>query len=269
MVGDIGKRGAWMNRHLILQLEAPLMAFGETMIDATGPTRDMPIVSGITGLIANAFGWRRGERDRHQRLQARIVMATRLDRPGKELRDYQTALLFEDEAGWTTHGTPEGRAKSPSYRWGASGRKELTHQRERFYRADAFVSMALRLEPGRDDEATLDEVEAALDRPARPLFIGRKPCLPSRRIVAGAIEAPTTVDALVRWPLRPSGKVALPVTIIAPVCEPEPAFAFRTLRLTDQRNWISGVHAGESEVRVLAVPRAAFNVSPPVEDESP
>ena len=43
-----------MPDHLILQLEAPLMSFGDTMIDATGPTRDLPILSAVTGLIANA-----------------------------------------------------------------------------------------------------------------------------------------------------------------------------------------------------------------------
>ena len=31
----------------------------------------------------------------------------------------------------------------------------------------------------------LDDLAAALDRPARPLFIGRKPCLPAGRLVAG------------------------------------------------------------------------------------
>ena len=37
-----------MPQHLILRLEAPLMAFGGTMIDANGPTLDLPIRSMVT-----------------------------------------------------------------------------------------------------------------------------------------------------------------------------------------------------------------------------
>ena len=49
-----------MPEHLILRLEAPLMAFGATMIDANGPTHELPLRSMIAGLIANALGWQRG-----------------------------------------------------------------------------------------------------------------------------------------------------------------------------------------------------------------
>ena len=110
-----------MPKHLILRLEAPLMAFGGTMIDANGPTRDLPIVSMVTGLIANALGWHRAQREQHRDLQRRIVMGARLDRPGSELRDFQTALLFEDEKGWTTLGAPEDREKSPRIPGAAPG----------------------------------------------------------------------------------------------------------------------------------------------------
>ena len=48
-----------MKRHLILNLEAPLMAFGGETIDNIGVTRRFPSASMLTGLIANALGWRR------------------------------------------------------------------------------------------------------------------------------------------------------------------------------------------------------------------
>src|SRR5262245_4242731 len=156
-----------MPRHLILRLEAPLMAFGGTMIDANGPTRDLPIVSMVTGLIANALGWHRAQRELHRDLQGRIVMGARLDRPGSELRDFQTAQLGANDKGWTTRGEPEGRA-------GGANTYNSPHIRKRHYRADAFVTIAFRLEPA-DQHPTLDEVAAALAEPARPLFIGRKP----------------------------------------------------------------------------------------------
>jgi len=52
-----------MPKHLILRLEAPLMAFGGTMIDANGPTRDLPIVfstAGAPGAIAPTLAALRG-----------------------------------------------------------------------------------------------------------------------------------------------------------------------------------------------------------------
>lgn len=246
-----------MPEHLILRLETPLMAFGDTMIDATGPTHDLPIVSAITGLIANALGWRRGKRECHQRLQDRIVVGARLDRPGTELRDYQTARLFEDEVGWTTRGQPEGRKKSPSYKWGGSGRKELTHQRFRFYRSDALVTIALRLEPA-SEAPDLDAVASALDMPARPLFIGRKPCLPSTPILAGRADAASTYDALRRWPLEATSSGTTSIKLIVPRGEAATDDLRQSVRIADRRNWISGVHTGESDMSIVSIDVAQF-----------
>ena len=67
-------------RHLVLNLEAPLMAFGGETIDNYGVIRWFPATSMLTGLFANALGWRRVERERHQRLQDRLVFAARIDR---------------------------------------------------------------------------------------------------------------------------------------------------------------------------------------------
>ena len=81
-------------RHLILTLESPLMAFGGETIDNYGVIRPFPSASMITGLLANALGWRRIERQDHQRLQDRLVFAARIDREragGSRLTDFQTA----------------------------------------------------------------------------------------------------------------------------------------------------------------------------------
>ena len=67
---------------LVLRLEAPLLAFGGVAIDQIGPTRDFPSASLLTGLLANALGWRRTEAAAHQRLQDRLIFAARLDRAG-------------------------------------------------------------------------------------------------------------------------------------------------------------------------------------------
>ena len=102
--------GGMMARHLILNLEAPLMSFGGETIDNLGVIRPFPAASMLTGLLANALGWRRIERNRHQQLQDRLVFAARIDRGphgGLSMRDFQTAQLAANDRGWTTRGAPE------------------------------------------------------------------------------------------------------------------------------------------------------------------
>lgn len=253
-------------QHLILNLEAPLLAFGGETIDNYGVIRDFPAASMLTGLLANALGWRRVEQQKHQQLQDRLVFAARIDRePAGNVRltDFQTAKLYEDDAGWTTRGRPEGREKSPSYkREGPAGRRSLTHLRYRDYYADMRVTVALRLEPA-EDYPTLDDLAAALQEPARPLFLGRKPCLPSRPLFGGLVEGDTALAALLNVLVaRPQDappddclRVQWPdgegVADIAPN-RLEPAM------LTDQRNWISGLHGGGRYVHESRIPLAKF-----------
>jgi CRISPR system Cascade subunit CasD len=255
-----------MPKHLILRLEAPLMAFGGTMIDANGPTLDLPIRSMVTGLIANALGWQRGERDRHQALQDRLVMGARLDRPGTAVRDFQTALLFEDERGSTTRGQPEGRAKSPSYSRGRSGRKELNHIRYRHYRADAFVTIALRLDPP-DGDPMLAAVEAALKAPVRPLFIGRKPCLPSRPVLSEVpVEAVNLLAALRLAQLAPVDALPDPqrkIRFALPPAEWPRDLPHDPRTVADVRDWRAGVHAGENRLDHFSLPANDIIAMPP------
>ncbi|MDE2992718.1 MAG: type I-E CRISPR-associated protein Cas5/CasD, partial [Chloroflexota bacterium] len=188
-----------MMRHLLLDLQAPLMAFGGETIDNYGVIRDFPAASMLTGLLANALGWRRIERELHQRLQERLVFAARIDREpagGVRLTDFQTAKLDKSDQGWTTRGIPEGRA-------GGANTYDAPHLRYRDYFADMRVTVALRLEPAADgDGPTLDDLAAALDEPKRPLFIGRKPCLPSGRLSRGiGNEGNTALAALMGLPI--------------------------------------------------------------------
>lgn len=248
-----------MPKHLILRLEAPLMAFGGTMIDANGPTLDLPIRSMVTGLIANALGWHRGARDRHQSLQDRLIMGARLDRPGSALRDFQTAQLGASDKGWTTRGEPEGRA-------GGANTYKSPHIRLRHYRADAFVTVALRLALP-DQDPTLAAIEAALKTPARPLFIGRKPCLPSRPILSELpIEADNLLAALKLAPLAPQHHPRVEharrmVRFALPPSEWPRDVSYNPQMLADVRDWRAGVHAGESLLDSLSLP-AAGNFTP-------
>ena len=233
-------------RHLILNLESPLMAFGGAKIDNLGVTRQFPATSMLTGLFANALGWRRIDRERHQDLQYRKVFAARIDRMGTPMTDYQTALLYADDDGWTTQGKPEGRNKnSPSFRATRLGApRTLTDELYRDYYADMRVSVALRLEPA-EDQPTLDELAAALQEPARPLFIGRKPCLPSAPLFGGFAEGDTALAALLSVAPADDGR-GDSCRLQWPRGEGvDDIDASRTQMITDQRNWgSSGLHGG-------------------------
>ncbi len=224
-----------MARHLILTLEGPLSAFGAEMVDARGPVRDWPGASLLTGLLANALGLTRGQRDAHARLQERLDFAIRIEREGTRLRDFQTAQLGQSDQGWTTRGAPEGRA-------GGAGTYKSPHIRERDYLADALVTVALVLQPAAEPPS-LDELAAALTEPARPLFLGRKPCLPSRPIFGGFIAADDTLAA-VRLAERPDGWASPDPYLVAPE-RPGLPTAWERVFVTDERNWISGAHGGE------------------------
>jgi CRISPR system Cascade subunit CasD len=223
-----------MARHMLIRLRAPLIAFGGETIDNFGVIRDFPALSMVTGLLANALGWDRGDDDRHNRLQERLVMGARLDAQGSRLLDFQTAQLGANDKGWTTRGVPEERA-------GGAGAYASPHLRYRHYHADMNALLALRLQAA-NEAPTLDDLAAALDKPARPLFIGRKNCLPTDRLMAGWVEADNILDALqnalppapdkarAQWP---EGEGHLPGQR-----------QNHSLDVCDERNWTSGVHGG-------------------------
>ncbi|WP_326543540.1 type I-E CRISPR-associated protein Cas5/CasD [Pseudorhodoferax sp.] len=236
-----------MARHLMLRLASPLIAFGGEAIDNQGVIRDFPALSMLTGLFANALGWDRREDARHNRLQQRLQVGTVLEPAWRgagspaaaRLVDFQTAELGAADKGWTTWGVPEERR-------GGAGSYAGPHLRYRHYHADLTAWVALHLDAA-DEAPTLDDVAAALDRPVRPLFIGRKPCLPAGRLVAGWQEADHVLGALQAWvgglPARPDGWRAQ---------WPEGQGRLPTDRrseLCDERNWTSGVHGGWRPVR--------------------
>ena len=212
---------------LALRLEAPLMSFGGEAIDQLGPTRAYPSASMLTGLIANALGWRWQEREALQLLQDRLVFAAATLRPATILTDTQNAWLQRSDRGWTTHGQPEGRT-------GGRGSYNAPHRRRRDYLEDGAVLVALSLCPA-DSEPDLAAVEAALRCPARPLFIGRKSCLPSCPVLAGRVRAASAHGAIAR--------LARQCRAIWP--EGHGPEGSAVLELADRRDWQSGLHGGQ------------------------
>ena len=224
-------------RWLILDFCAPLMAFGGVAIDHVGPTRDFPAASMLTGLFGNALGWHWSDWQAHQSLQDRLVFAARMDVEGRLITDNQNAKLEKNDRGWTTSGSPEGR-DGASY--------DAPHRRRRDYLADARVAVVLRLTDA-DLSPTLDHLADALNRPARPLFIGRKPCLPTRPLFAGWTTADTAHAALSETG-QPQARAQWP--------DGEGPTGDTTLHLSDLRNWRSGLHGGNRLVIQGRIPGA-------------
>jgi CRISPR system Cascade subunit CasD len=215
---------------LLLRLEGPLMSFGSLAVDQHRPVQRWPATSMLTGLLANALGWRRTDHNPLQRLQARLRWAARLDRPGVPLTDYQTAELRADEKrGWTTRGVFEERSFNG------------THQIWRDYRADASVAMACGLDET-DEAPTVQTLATALNQPHRPLFLGRKSCAPSTRLLVGMADASDAVDALGQLP-RAADAVPQPVVFFNERAVPSAAHLMRH-RVSDERQFSLDVHAG-------------------------
>ena len=227
------------HRWLVLQFDAPLMAFGGVAVDQVGQVRDFPATSMLTGLIGNSLGWHWSDGAAHQAIQDRLIFAARREQQGILLTDTQNAQLAKTDRGWTTHGEPEGRDGS-SY--------EAPHRRRRDYHADLSVRIVLRLDPA-GEAPPLDALAEAFDRPARPLFLGRKSCLPSSALLAKEptrwVTGNTAHEALCAVPGRSE-----PLRALWPVGQgPEVGDGVdRIADMADLRNWRTGLHGGSRRV---------------------
>lgn len=224
---------------LLLRLDAPLMSFGGVVVDERGVTEEMPTRSMLTGLLGNALGYDHRDAELLQRLQDRLRHAVRRDRPGRLLVDFQTVDLGQPflAEGWTTRGVAVGRRGGSA----ATG----THIRRRHYWADAVFTVALSLEP-EAEAPDLACCAAALGEPERPLFLGRKPCIPSLPLVLGMVRAASLHAALLRAPISARAAKGGPWAAWWPEAgEPAPtAGAGRLLPVYDERDWTNQIHTG-------------------------
>lgn len=228
---------------LILRLDAPLMSFGGVMVDQHNITDRFPGLSLFAGLLANALGWSHADGDRIGRLQDRLVMASRWDIAPEAIVDYHTVDLGQSkmcEPGWTTRGRPEHREGGPGAKFG-------THQRYRHYWANGVLTAALALE--QEEFPGLDDLETALRNPARPLFLGRKTCLPSSPILLGresGADVLSLLTAVPRFPCtaRPQ-QGAMAARWPADIGNPREE---QIKVVYDQRDWKNQWHAGSRMV---------------------
>ena len=110
----------------------------------------------------------------------------------------------------------------------------MSRYSRRDYLADHDCRVVLRLAPV--DGPTLEDLAAALDRPARPLFIGRKPCLPLGPIFAVWVDAEDARAAL--------ASLGIAGRAIWRASEGDLPDRARQVELADLRNWRSGPHGG-------------------------
>lgn len=228
---------------LVLRLDAPLQSFGDVVVDQRGATRPFPGLSMVAGLLGNALGYHHADVSALHSLQDRLRLAVRCDRPGVRVTDFQTVDLgrpFMVE-GWTTRGYAETRGHGSSD----------THIRYRDYWADAVFTVALTL----NDPATGPSVAGiarALSAPERPLFIGRKACLPAAPLLAGVVEAPSLLAALSRFPRigreRWRGSGDQPLEAWVPGDEDVEVVA-EEIPVVDERDWANQLVVGRRIVK--------------------
>jgi CRISPR system Cascade subunit CasD len=232
---------------LLLRFDAPLMSFGAPIVDNQGEIQPYPALSMMTGLLGNALGVDHSEFERLERLQERLRYASRQDRRGRQIQDYQTVDLskpyMDDDRAWTTYDHRESRAGGS-----ASGG---THIRYRDYWADAVHTVAVTLDDP-SESPTLDDLERAVKHPARPLFLGRKPCLPADPLFVDRLQTDSLPDALVHAPLHaraddgPTYSAWWPTAPNADEpADDDPLDEDLRKPVTDRRDWKNQIHVGE------------------------
>ncbi|KJR10508.1 CRISPR-associated protein Cas5 [Gordonia sihwensis] len=205
------------SRTVLLTFAGPMQSWAHLPRESqTRPTQDHPTKRGTIGLVANALG--RDWADDISDLTA-LTFAVRGDRMGVIEADYQTA--------GGGHGIPllPGEVmKNPSWRRAAKnhepaqpGLADYTPAKDiavnskgetvskpnnplltsTQYIADAVFTAALTGPTG-----LVTTIAAALDAPARTVFLGRKAYLPSEPLLGGVSDLDDPTAVLTQWPLH-------------------------------------------------------------------
>jgi CRISPR system Cascade subunit CasD len=159
---------------LRLCLGGPMQAWGTRSRFSERDTDIEPSKSGVLGLLCAAMGIDRADWPGLEPL-AELRMGVRVDQPGVLRHDYQTAQ--------------EPSPGRPRHSW-------ATSVTTRYYLADAVFLVGL----AGEDHELLDRADQALRNPVWPLYLGRKPLVPSRPVFID----PGVVDADLEEALRPA-----------------------------------------------------------------
>lgn len=158
---------------LLLWLEGLMQSWGTRSRWDVRDTGLEPTKSGVIGLIGCAAGLGRDDPEL-ERLDRALLFGVRIDRPGVVSMDYHTVTGYHrTAAGDYKHSG--GKAKSLAK---AREHGEYTIVSPRDYLHDAAFLVALE-----GDYALLKNIEAYLQNPKWPPYLGRKACVPSRPIL--------------------------------------------------------------------------------------
>lgn len=155
---------------VVLRLEGPLQAWSAQGKLGVRDTEREPTKSGVLGLVGAAMGMARDDDATLAELRG-LAMAVRVDRAGSLLRDFHTA------GGGRFRGLP----------YTAYDVKSCIPT-ERFYLQDASFTVALH-----GGSNLIDRIADALASPRWPLFLGRRSCPPSERVLLGVVAEVASV----------------------------------------------------------------------------
>lgn len=169
-------------KHLVFQIAAPLMSWGNELARRNRPTDGHPRKSAILGLLGAALGKARSD-PWHKTANDRFGFATAVLRPGTRITDYHTVA------------TPQGKGSYESRRDELEA-SDYTIETEREYLSDAYFLIALwESLPGAD----LERLKEALDQPVWELFAGRKSCPFSLPLAPILLDTPSLQEAFTKY----------------------------------------------------------------------
>jgi CRISPR system Cascade subunit CasD len=170
---------------LLMRLAGPMQSWGTRSRFTHRDTDLEPSKSGVIGILCAALGWQRDSETFEiaglsytlEEFARNLLMAVRVDREGRLMRDYHTAQNVRRAD--PTKGTQE------------------TVLSERFYLADADFLVGLE-----GERALLQRLDVALRQPVWPLFLGRKSFVPSLPVAEGVCDDGNRLEVLSSRPWR-------------------------------------------------------------------
>jgi CRISPR system Cascade subunit CasD len=223
-----------------MRLEAPLMSFGAPIVDNIGTIQAFPSLSQLCGMLANALGYYHSEFDSLNTLQSQLLYSVCCLQSGEKITDYQTVDLgqnFMIDRGWTTKHQLEVRA---------GGSSKGTHIRNRDYWANASFLVAIKFK-SENDSLKIADIAEALQRPARPLFIGRKCCIPSTKLFEALVESDSTLAAIESYVSNTLGHHGEFEVWSSEIGLNEADY--EETMVTDERDWENQIHVGQRSIR--------------------
>lgn len=162
-------------RIIKIPFTAPLQSWGEDARWDTRSTATRPTKSGIIGFLGCCLGYQRGD-ERLNRLNEKLSVAIRTDKPGQILTDFQTVQGTEG-----VFLNAEGKPR-------IGGGTIITPKQ---YLQNAWFTVFLQ-----GNEDLLKECFTAMMHPKWTPYLGRKNCIPSVPIKPKWIDAETLDEAV-------------------------------------------------------------------------